>query len=204
MLSGVPRATCLDLINKGKQKALQTGNPDLCAEENIVPDPNSLKGSNKALSAKQQRTLIELALSDATHYCMLLGELGAAAGLNVGINTISKTLKADGIYRHASTKTPLMNDNHKAAHLAFCLQHRQQNWQDIIFTDESYFETCNLLERRARGVIRCTREAFTPCNMNRKFQGGATVMFWGAILYRYPGSQLPYYVYKTPYETTIE
>jgi hypothetical protein len=80
-----------------------------------------------------------------------------------------------------------MNEIHKANRLAFCLRNRYLDWKDVIFTDESYFETSNLRERRARGVLRRAGEAFVPRNMNRKFHGGATVMFWGAILYGYAG-----------------
>lgn len=109
------------------------------------------------------------------------------AGLNVCINTINKTLVADGIYRCKPTKKPLMNEIHKASRLAFCLHNRYLDWKNVIFTDESYFETSNLQERRARGVLRHAGEVFVPRNMNRKFHDGATVMFWVAILYGYGG-----------------
>lgn len=220
-ISGVPISTCSDIINKAKQNALTTGNPDLCAAENLTPVPNSVRGSNKALSPEEEQSLIDLALSDASHCRMPLAELGAEgnqysqsirikanqrdiAGLNVCITTIAKTLAADGIHRRKPKKKPLMNDRHKADRLAFCLSHRQTDWRDVIFTDETYFETSNLRERRARGVLHRIGEAYLDRNMDRKFQGGASVMFWGAIVYGYPGSELPYHVYKSPYETQQE
>ena len=73
-----------------------------------------------------------------------------------------------------------------------------------MFTDESYFETGNLRSRRARGVLRRSGEEYLSRNMNRKFPKGASVMFWGCIRYNFNGEQLPYHVYKTPYETKKE
>jgi len=58
-----------------------------------------------------------------------------------------------------------------------------------VFTDESYFETGALRHRRASGVLHQAGKAFVPRNLNHKFQQGATVMFWGAILYDYKGIQ---------------
>ncbi|RPB17440.1 hypothetical protein P167DRAFT_561706 [Morchella conica CCBAS932] len=184
-LTGVPKSTCSDLINKAKQKSLETGDPDLCSQQNLAPDPTSKKGRNKVLTAEEERRLIAITLSDATHCRMPLRELATEAGLN-------------------PTKKPLMNEIHKANRLAFCLRNRDQDWRDIIFTDESYFETSNLRERRVRGVLRRAGEKFVPRNMNRKYFGGSTVMFWGAILYGYAGSELPYHIYKMPYETPRE
>lgn len=81
----VPVSTCSDIINKAKQKARVTGIPDLCAIENLKPDLNSQRGSNKVLSAEDEQRLIELALSDATHCRMPLGELGAEGNPNCDI-----------------------------------------------------------------------------------------------------------------------
>jgi transposase len=74
----------------------------------------------------------------------------------------------------------------------------------VIFTDDSYFETGDLRMTRAKGVLRRAGEAYIPRNINRKFGTGATIMFWGAILYDHSGNQLPYHLYKTPYETAEE
>lgn len=58
--------------------------------------------------------------------------------------------------------------------------------------------------RRAKGVLRRAGEAYIPRNINRKFGTGSTIMFWGAILYDQSGAQLPYHIFKTPYETARE
>lgn len=87
-------------------------------------------------------------------------------------------------------KKPILNDAQKARRLAFCYQHEGRNWQELIFTDESYFETGNLRSRRARGVLRRAGEAYEPQKIDRKFAPGATVMFWGAISYGKSGMYL--------------
>lgn len=97
-----------------------------------------------------------------------------------------------------------MSDRHKADRLAFCLRYRDLDWQDVIFTDETYFETSNLRERRSKGVLRRPGEAHIDRNMDRKFIGGASVMFWGAIAHGYSGLELPHHLYKSPYETIQE
>jgi hypothetical protein len=76
-LTGVPKSTCSDLINKAKQRSLETGDPDLCSQQNLAPDPTSKKGRNKVLTAEEERRLIAITLSDATHCRMPLRELAA-------------------------------------------------------------------------------------------------------------------------------
>lgn len=126
----------------------------------------------------------------------------------------------DGIHRRKPTEKLCLSEKQKLARLAFCLQYRYLDWREVIFTDESYFETGALRRRRAKGVLRRAGEAYLPRNINRKFASGATVMFWGAILYghsgitpyiliilitnNYLGAELPYHTYKTPYETPKE
>lgn len=39
----IPMSTCFDIINKAKRKAEETGNLDLCAAENLAPEPNPKK-----------------------------------------------------------------------------------------------------------------------------------------------------------------
>lgn len=81
----VPVSTCSDIIHKVGRKALETGNPDLCAAENLALGPNSTKGCNGVLTAAEKQRLIDLTLSDAVHCRMTFGEL-AAAGNHAIIN----------------------------------------------------------------------------------------------------------------------
>ena len=58
-----------------------------------------------------------------------------------------------------------------------------------MFTDESFFETGALRRRRAPGVLCRVSEAFLPRNLTHMLPQGATVWFWGTILYAYKGNQ---------------
>lgn len=107
--------------------------------------------------------------------------------MNISANTVRKVLAEDGIHYRKATIKPLLSDIQKANRLAFCLGYRYVDWREVIFTDESYFEIGALRKRRARGVLRWAKEEYRPQNMDQKFQGDATVMFWGAILYEYDG-----------------
>ena len=107
--------------------------------------------------------------------------------MNISGKTVKRVLAENGINRRKPTEKPTLSPEQKAARLAFCLRHRNTDWRDVIFTDESYFETGALRRRRARGVLRRAGEAYLPQNLNRKFPKGATVMFWGAIMYGYKG-----------------
>lgn len=100
---------------------------------------------------------------------------------------MQRVLAENNIHHRKPTEKPMMSAKQKAARLAFCLQYREQNWKEIIFTHESYFVTGALRRRRARGVLRRAGEAYLPQNLNKKFAQGATVMFWVAILYGYKG-----------------
>ena len=92
------------------------------------------------------------------------------------------------IHRRKPTSKPALNPAQKEARLAFCTLYRDLDWQSVIFTDESHFETGNLRRHPARGVLWWAGEAYRAQNIQRKFAQGATVIFWGAILYRKSGN----------------
>lgn len=79
----VPISTCSGIINNTKRKALETGNPDLCATENIAPKPNSQKGCNSVLTSEEKQWLIDVTLSDAEHFQMTFEELAVASRYNI-------------------------------------------------------------------------------------------------------------------------
>jgi len=54
------------------------GNHDLCATENLLPKPNSQKGSGSILTEEQKRNLVAVTLSDSEHCRMTFHPLGQA------------------------------------------------------------------------------------------------------------------------------
>nr|AHE80945.1 putative transposase [Tuber indicum] len=178
--TGILESTCSNIIRTARERASVNGIQDLCVTENLKPLPTALKGSNQALTEEEKGHLVETALKDAEHCRMTFTQLAEA---DISRQTVSKILAENKIHRRKPTTKPSLNAAQQAARLAFCYEHRNYDWHSVIFTDESYFETGNLRQRRARGVLRRAGEAYRPQNIQRKFAQGATVMFWGAILY---------------------
>ncbi|KAG0125652.1 hypothetical protein HOY82DRAFT_616289 [Tuber indicum] len=73
--TGVLKAVCSNIIRTAKQRASENGISDLCAPENLLPLPNSLKGSNQALTDAEKNHLVGTALSDAEHCRMTFSQL---------------------------------------------------------------------------------------------------------------------------------
>jgi len=213
--TGVLVSTCSNLIREAKRRAEDGGNPDLCATENLEPKPNALKGSQQCVTQEEKDHLVAVTLSDGDHCRMTYAELAVAckgnpqvlflrvlisgaAGLDISRQTVRKVLQENGINRRKAAEKPSLTLQQQAARLAFCLNHRNTNWKEVIFTDESYFETGALRRRRARGVLRRAgpAEVYLPQNLNRKFAQGATVMFWGAILHGKQGIKLAQFLVK--------
>src|SRR5205807_8278962 len=65
--TGVLLCTCSNIIRKARQRARDNNTSDLCTNENLAPLPNSVKGSNAALSQAQKEHLVEVTLQDAEH-----------------------------------------------------------------------------------------------------------------------------------------
>ena len=76
--TGVLKSTCFNIIRTARERAEQNGIEDLCAIENLKPLPNSLKGSNEALTAAEKSHLVETALKDAEHCRMTYAQLAEA------------------------------------------------------------------------------------------------------------------------------
>jgi len=110
------------------------------------------------------------------------------AGLQICVNTVKIILAENGIHGCKPTEKPFLKPEHRAAQLTFCLRYIYQNWEEVIFTDKTYFETGDLRHRRSSGVLRRSGKAYLLQNMNVMFPKGATVMFWGAILHGHAGT----------------
>ena len=79
--TGVLISTCSNIIRKGRQRASESQNPDLFADENLAPLPNAIKGSNEALTQAQKDHLVEVTLQDGDHCRMTFTQLAEAGTL---------------------------------------------------------------------------------------------------------------------------
>lgn len=80
--TGIGKSTCSNIIRTAKERARENGIADLCAMENLVPLPNSLPGSNQALTDAEKTHLVETALRDAEHCRMTFSQLAEAGMLS--------------------------------------------------------------------------------------------------------------------------
>ena len=80
--SDVRKSICSNIIRTAKERARENGIADLCAMENLVPLPNSLPGSNQALTDAEKTHLVETALRDAEHCRMTFSQLAEAGMLS--------------------------------------------------------------------------------------------------------------------------
>jgi len=76
--TGVLISTCSNIIRTARQRASETQVADLCADENLAPLPNSVKGANQALTLAQKEHLVEVTLQDAEHCRMTYSQLAEA------------------------------------------------------------------------------------------------------------------------------
>jgi len=200
----IPLSTCSDIVRFSTLRMSETHIPDPCAEENLRPRPTSTKGQHQALSEDEKARVIALALQDAVHCRKPLHELVSESGLRICSNTLSNVLSSDGIHRCRPTKKPFLTMSAKAARLIWARRYPDFDFRKVLFTDESIFEASARRSARAKGVLRRAGEEYQPQNLNRRFHKGTSAMFWGGIMYGYEGSQLPYYFFPTPIETTAQ
>ena len=76
--TGVLISTCSNIIRTARHRARETQVADLCANANLAPLPNSVKGSNQALTPAQKEHVVEVTLQDADHCRMTYSQLAEA------------------------------------------------------------------------------------------------------------------------------
>jgi len=86
--TGVLQSTCSNIIRTARERASEKGIEDLCATENLKPLPNSVKGSNEALTDAEKAHLVETTLLDAEHCRMTFAQLAEAGMYTIIISLL--------------------------------------------------------------------------------------------------------------------
>lgn len=66
-------------------------------------------------------------------------------GLSLSLSAIRRRLRAAGLKSHVAARKPLLTSEHRRKRLDFVRQHehwRAEDWQQVIFSDESTFTSC--------------------------------------------------------------
>jgi hypothetical protein len=100
---------------------------------------------------------------------------------------VAARLRENGLRARRPSRGPLLTPRHRQQRLAWARTHLQwtrQRWQEVLFSDESCFYISN-----ADGRIRVWRrqnENLAACCINEvDRRGGANVMIWAAVSFRY-------------------
>ena len=107
--------------------------------------------------------------------------------LRISSATVRRRLRENGLRARRPFRGPLLTPRHHQQRLAWARTHLQwtrQRWQEVLFSDESCFCISN-----ADGRIRVWRrqnERLAACCINEVDRwGGANVMIWAAVSFRY-------------------
>lgn len=103
--------------------------------------------------------------------------------VQLSVDTVSRRLREQNLHIRIPATGPKLNADHRRARLEFAREHLDwnlQDWERVLFTDESRF--CLYSSDRRQRVIRRPNERYAQCNIRETtlFNGGS-VMVWGGI-----------------------
>ena len=87
--------------------------------------------------------------------------------------TIGRDLEKLGLVRKRPRRAPVLTQRHKDARLAWCLQHKDWDWNGVVFSDEARFQS----QANIRKML--VKVGNTPRHEMSKF--APSIMVWGGI-----------------------
>lgn len=142
---------------------------------------NVKSGRPRVTTARDDRLLGLLSLRNPTFVSRRLRQDWIqSTGVVVTARTVRRRLVATGISCHIAKRKPLLTRCHKQKRLEWCINHRnwtQQQWHDVIFSDEV---PLHIIQTRTRRYVRsrgCVSNVYRPTIQ----AGGGSLMVWGAF-----------------------
>ena len=143
--------------------------------------PPRPRGRLPVCRTSTRKRLIKRATIDATNRRLPFEAIAELESVNVAPNTLTKAFAKEGYYRRKARKKPLLTEKHKAARLAFALEHIDwglDDWARVLWTDEASIKVGWF------GQIYVTRtvgeELLEDC-LTARFRKYSSLMIWGAI-----------------------
>lgn len=137
------------------------------------------QGRPKLLTTDQQEQLIE---SVRENRLLSSRELGNQLNLNASRQTINRELINAGYHAYRAPQKPLLSDDNIRDRLNFAREHRfwdENEWRQIIFTDESPFY---LVKTDGRIFIRrMESEAYQEDTVQFSVSKSKLILVWGAM-----------------------
>jgi transposase len=152
-------------------------------QESGSENPVKRQGRPKILSEREKRALNHIAVNNRQAPLVIItNELNTKLENDLSTKTVRRYLKEMGWNSCMACKKPFLNDKSAANRLKWCRNHINwaDEWQNIIFTDESRF-CLHKSDGRTRVWRRPGEKYHKECvNTTVKFNGGSA-MFWGCF-----------------------
>ncbi len=138
------------------------------------------RGRKKATTKREDRAIIKGALKDRRKTSKILAnELRETCDIKISDRTVRRRLLENGLKYCRAKKKPLLTEKARKKRLQWASAHRDQDWSNVIFSDESRF--C-LINDRPVSVRRRKGEEYLPECLNPTMKhGGGGIMVWGCI-----------------------
>lgn len=141
------------------------------------------RGRKMKSTIRQDRALVRLSLSDrrltSSELCK---DWRQSTGVEVSTSTIRKRLLGSGLRGCKAKKKPKVLEKQRKARIAWTKEHlnwTSENWNKVIFSDESTFTIQNHAGNNF--VRRRPHEAFSPQCILPTIKHPTSVMIWGCM-----------------------
>ena len=141
------------------------------------------RGRKMKSNIRQDRALVRISLSNrrltSSDLCQ---EWRQSTGVEVSTSTIRKRLLRSGLRGCKAKKKPKVSEKQRKARIAWAKEHlnlTSENWDKVIFSDESTFTIQNHVGNNI--VRRRPHEAFSPQCILPTIKHPTSVMIWGCM-----------------------
>lgn len=127
----------------------------------------------RATTSKQDKMIIDSVEEHSEESMPKIFERLKKKGLSCQIDTVRNRIKEAGIMHLAPLKKPMLTEEHRANRLQWAEDHKDFDWDRVIFTDESTYTVYMPVTKvwRRRGEKKVVRTLKHPCKIN----------FWGCL-----------------------
>lgn len=180
---GIPKSTIRDIHARAIQRGFEASSyPLIINDEYIVDAPRSGR-PKKQIPETQDKILAKVRFDryGREKICAdIAGEL-SLEHIDISATTVWRILRSAGLRKTKPTRKPGLTKKMMSERLAFCLEHRGQDFRNVIFTDET---SVVLLHRRGGYRIwRSPDERFLRSYIRERWKGSMEFMFWGSFCY---------------------
>nr|KAG5714667.1 hypothetical protein BaRGS_000155 [Batillaria attramentaria] len=147
-------------------------------------DERPRSGRPRATNRRNDRYLQLLALRDRTVTARTIrSNLRTATNIIISQDTVERRLHEVDLHSRVPAVRIPLTPRHRRARIAFCRNHQRwnkQQWDRVLFTDESRFTLSNSDARR-RVWRRVGERYIDACVQEHDRYGGGSVMVWGGF-----------------------